>query len=90
MRKAGKQRIKAAMAQWHTWHDQIKPRIDAIKLDGARAYLWEWAYEVRARIEAGELGVCTSALAASVRRDIEAWETGYYKGISANGSRQVA
>lgn len=90
MRKAGKQRIRAALSQYAKWRTEIEPRIAALKLDQARAYLHGWADEVHTRIKAGELGPCTTALAASVRRDVEAWETGYYVSIEPNGARRCA
>lgn len=89
MRKAGKKRIGAALTQYAAWRAEFQPRIDALKLDRARAYINEWADEVRTRIEAGELGMCTTALAASVRRDIESWESGFYVSMEPNGCRRL-
>lgn len=90
MRKAGKQRIKAALSRYAAWRAQFQPRIDALKLERARAYINEWADDVRARIEAGELGMATTALSASVRRDVEAWESGLYTGFDFLGGRILA
>lgn len=90
MRKAGKKRIKAALKQCAEWRASMQPRIDALELERARTYITKWADDVRARIEAGDLGICTTALAASVRRDIEAWESGYYTGFTESGGRRVA
>jgi hypothetical protein len=88
-RKAGKKRIASAMREYVAWRSAIQPRIDALNNDDARRYIGEWADEVRSRIESGDLGICTSALAASVRRDIESWQTGYYARVGANGERYV-
>ena len=90
MRKAGKQRIRAALVQYADWRAKIDAQIAGLALEQARAYLTEWADDVRGRIEAGELGACTFALSASVVRDIKAWQTGYYTGFTANGGRRVA
>ncbi len=89
-RKAGKARIAAAMRQYATWRAGMQTRIDVLANVDARKYLNEWADDVRARIEDGELGICTSALAASVRRDIEAWESGLFSHVSTSGGRVYA
>lgn len=89
-RKPGKAKIKAAMIQYAEWRRQVDPRISALANPKARAYITEWADEVGTRILGGELGMCTTALAASVRRDIESWESGYYRDIGPRGERICA
>lgn len=89
MRKAGKKRIKAAMAQYAPWRAEVDTRLAALS-ERARAYITEWADDVRDRIEAGDLGPCTGALARSVMRDIESWETGFYVGFTEDGGRIIA
>lgn len=90
MRKAGKKQIVAAMKQYEKWHDAFAPRVESLENADARKYITEWMREVRTRIQAGELGHCTTALAESVRRDIEAWESGLFSRVDATGARVYA
>jgi hypothetical protein len=78
------------MKQYATWRAGMQARIDALANADARQYINGWADDVRARIEDGELGVCTTALAASVRRDIEAWERGLFSHVGPHGERHYA
>lgn len=89
MRKASKANIAANLAAYAGWREKVDARLAGLP-DDARQYLGEWADDVRGRIDAGELGVCTQALIDSVERDIRGWESGFFSHVAPNGGRVLA
>jgi hypothetical protein len=87
MRKAGKKRIAQAIKEYQAWRAKVDARLEGIDPQGA-AIAREWADDVLARIQEGELplpGSCLSALSRSVVRVIEDFESGFYKGVTSTG-----
>lgn len=89
-RKPSKARIRAALAHYAEWRAKIDAAIPGSVPERARPYIIAMADEVRERIAAGEFGMCTTALSASVVREIKAWGSGYYKSLGPNGERYVS
>jgi hypothetical protein len=85
MRKASKAKIAEHMKAYGPWRAEVDARVAKLP-EQARGYLTEWADDVRTRVEAGEIGVCTRALVQSVIRDVLAWEQGYYKDRKGNAN----
>ena len=90
MRRAGKKRIAAAREEYVAWRGMVDARASKLKVDGASRDAAEWADEVRRRIDAGDLGPCTQALARSVVRLIESCESGFYTRRTPTGGYECA
>ena len=91
IRKATKQQIRETLVRYSEWRARVDAR--ASKIGPNAAYVLEWADDVRERIEQGECRsghACTQALIRSVERDLESWESGYYRGIDKSGARMIA
>lgn len=89
MRKASKAKIASNLVAYAGWREKVNARLAGLRTDAAR-YLGEWADDVRARIESGELGPCTQGLIDSVERDIRGWESGFFSHVAPNGGRVLA
>lgn len=92
MRKANKATIQTVLGQLLLKEADWQIRLSKINHEYTST-IREWMADLRGRIEAGECTnnhACTRALAQSVERDIRAWESGYYKGLTENGGRMVA
>lgn len=92
MRKASKAVIAANLKVLQTLKADWESKLAALNQSHIQ-YIREWIADLESRVVAGECTrghACTAALAASIVRDIRAWESGYYKGLTENGGRMVA
>lgn len=84
MRRPSKSRIAQALDEYTQWRASVDNRLANILPEGA-SIVRGWADDVRSRIADGELGICTTALARSVVRAIEDFESGFYVGVTDGG-----
>ncbi len=85
MRKAGRVRIAAAMAEYVQWRFKVDERAAKLTQPGAQARIKEWADDVANRIKRGELDFSTRAMADSTIRALQDFESGHYKAATPNG-----
>ncbi len=85
MRKAGKKRIEQALAELREWQSSMSQRVAALPADAQRL-IREWETDLESRITEGDIGPCTQALAKSIGRVVRDFETGFYLGVSPDGT----
>lgn len=85
MRAASKRNRLAALAELDAKLPSLKKRAQLACPPSAIKVLADWEKDLRERIEAGELGACTTALARSYVRVIEDFESGFYVACVRHG-----
>ena len=84
MRKASKKTIASNLASYVQWREKVEGRLSAINQDGAKI-IREWLDDLRGRIESGDINVCSQALAQSIARALNDFESGRYVGVTSTG-----
>lgn len=86
MRKAGKKRIEAALADFEAWAARIDTRISQIVVPGAADRIRIELDSIRDRIKGGDLTWSTQAHIRSMLRWVEGCEDGFYKSATIDGT----
>jgi hypothetical protein len=88
MRKASKKRIDECVAAFEKWKQawDIDKRLASVHCKVGQRNISKWLRDIKSEVQVGQFTICTRALARSVVRALEDFESGYYThGLKGGG-----